>query len=145
MVGRHFIKSGPGTFWIDGEVLKARHAVGRSREHFFDKFRIEIESVSRNFFRIVPGEQKSTTLWPEVKSIGHVNHHGNLMGNFIKRFGGDEHATQRLDRKVDSGHGRDLAGPGTTSIDNDGRLYFAARSRYSEDAAALFQNAYDFR
>ena len=67
--------------------------------------------VARRFLGIVPRQQKSQTLRPKVKAVGHVNDHGHCVRDAVERLGRNQHAPQRLHGKIDSSESCDLALP----------------------------------
>ena len=64
---------------------------------------------------IVPRQQESQALRPEVKSVRHVDDHGDRVRDTVERLGRNQHAAQRLDRQIDARHRGDFARPCSSS------------------------------
>src|SRR5581483_10102158 len=58
MIRRHFVKSRPCAFRIDGDVLEDGHAVRRPRQDLFDEGWFEFQLVAGGFLGIIPCHQK---------------------------------------------------------------------------------------
>src|SRR5207248_4444985 len=117
--------------------------ISRANQHLLDELRIEVEFVSSSLFRIIPSEQKSATLGAEMKAVGHVDYHRDFAGNLIEWLRRDQHATQRLHRKIDARHRSDLGGPRAGGIYHNRCMHLSACSCNSRGAAALIQNVCD--
>src|SRR5262249_15807270 len=68
VVGRHFVKSSPGTFRVDSQVLEDRYTAGGVCENLFYKSRIKISFIAGRFLRIIPCKKKATSFRSKMKS-----------------------------------------------------------------------------
>src|SRR5215469_12478802 len=118
MVGRDFVKSGPGFLRIDGDIFEAGYAVGGAVEDLLDECRVKVGLKARGFFRVVPGEQEAEAFGAEVKAIGHIDDHWNVVRDPVKRFRWNELAAQWLDWEINSGESSDLPSPSSAGIDH---------------------------
>src|SRR6516165_1162402 len=108
MVGRDFVEPGPGFLRIDGDIFEAGHAVSSAVEDLLDECRVKVGLKARGFFRVIPGEQEAEAFGAEVKAVGHIDDHGDLVGDAVERLGRYQLAAQRLDWEINSGESSDL-------------------------------------
>ncbi len=144
VVGRHFVESRPRALGIDGDVFEAGHTVGGALQNFLDECRLEVGLVAGSFFGIVPRQQEAEAFGTEVKSVGHVDDHGDFVGDAVEGFGGDELAAQRFDRQIDACQRGDLRGPCAGSVDDDASADGAASGIESTDAVFVAMDGRDF-
>src|SRR6266404_2256273 len=119
MIGSHLVESGPGTPGIYFSFSQTRHTHRGMRQDLFHEGWVEFSFEARGLFRIVPRQQNSLPFSPKVKACRHVNHHWKLLWQLIERFGGDQLASQRLDRQISAGHPGNLCGPWAGRVDDD--------------------------
>src|SRR3984957_20595565 len=86
MVRRHLVEARPGALGIYREILKQGDTVSRAGQNLFYECGLEIGFVAGRLFGIVPGQEKSQTFGPEVKSVRHVDDHGCAMRKLIERL-----------------------------------------------------------
>ncbi len=92
-----------------------------------------------------PGHQQPQSFLAEVPAGGHVDHHGQMLGQSRKRLGGNQHAAQRFDRQFRAGHSRDTGGPGPGSVHNcTGAETRAVGGFHAGNVAVLRVDAGDF-
>ena len=88
MIGRHFIEAGPGAARIHFERFEAGDAVHGVREDFFDEGRIEGGLKAGAFGGVVPGHEQAEIFRTEVEAGGHIDDHGEAIGQSGERLGG---------------------------------------------------------
>lgn len=139
VIRRHFIEPGPCPLRIHRQIGKTRNPVGRPRQNFLYKSCIELGLEAGRLLRIVPGQQESSALRPEVKSVGHVNDHGRSVRESIKGLAGHQHPPQRFHRQIDAGHFRHARRPGSGAVD-DPASGNPARTGFDSGDAAFIAN-----
>src|SRR3954469_9864316 len=86
MIGRHLIEASPRLLRIDGDILKAGHAISSALQYLLDERRLEVSLVNGGLGGIIPGKQESQRLGPEVKAVGHIDRHRRRVRIFVKRL-----------------------------------------------------------
>src|SRR3954463_4606743 len=97
VVGRHLVESCPRLLWIDGDVRETRDALRGTREYLLGEGRLIVGAESVYLLRIVPRQQEAACFRTKVEAIRHVDDHRRGVRKSVERFGGHEHAPQRLD------------------------------------------------
>ena len=72
-----------------------------------------------------------------MKSVGHVDDHGDFVGDAVERFGRNQLAAQRFDGQVDSREGGDLSGPCAGGVDDDASADRAASAFDPSDTGGV--------
>src|SRR6266852_3479885 len=118
MVRRHFIKPSPGALRIDRNIFEYRHTIRSAGEDLLNKARLEVSLVTRSLVWIIPCQQKSAALGPEMETVRHIDDHGRGVRKLVKRLCRNQHTAQRLDKKVDAYHLCDRSRPRPSTVDD---------------------------
>src|SRR6266508_2253332 len=79
MIRSHLVKAGPGATWTYSRFSETRHTRRSSGQNLFNETRINDRLEAGSFFRVVPGQQNSSSFATEMKARGHVDDHEKAM------------------------------------------------------------------
>src|SRR5947209_7752847 len=141
VVRRHLVKTSPRALRVYFSFFKTRNTRCCARQNLFDERGIKLSLEAGRLFRVVPSEQDSSALAPEVKACGHVYYHREARRQLIERLCRYELASKRHNGQVNSGHAREIRIHSADRIHDCASFDAPARSLNSRDTTILNINS----